>query len=219
MSEMSPYRALLTVDASGYGRQPDALLPFIHHEIHTALTNACERSSLSEPWESVSLLQRPGDELVALLPVETLPLLVHPFLDNLQDELARTDQRVFEQDHGPRLRLRAAVHVGSLEEDGSVTTGIARAVNDIHRLLNCEPLIDALCDSDPDVTFVAAIISSEAFSRYVEEGRTSLDASRFTKVRARVKKFDRPAWLYVPRPSQAPGQAAPPAPQEGVVGN
>ncbi|MEU8267582.1 hypothetical protein AB0B89_10465 [Sphaerisporangium sp. NPDC049002] len=219
MSEMSPYRALLTVDASGFGEQPDALLPFLHHEIHAALTSACERSSLKEPWESVSLLQRPGDELVALLPVETLPLLVHPFLDNLQDELARTDQRVHDEDRGPRLRLRAALHVGSVEDDGSGTTGIARAVNDVHRLLNCDPLRDALCDSDPDVTFLAAIISSEAFSRYVEGGRTSLDDSRFTKVRAKAKKFDQPAWVYVPRPSRLPEQAVPATPQEGAAGD
>ncbi|MEU9889409.1 hypothetical protein [Sphaerisporangium sp. NPDC051011] len=206
MSTISPFRALLAVDVDGYGRQPDALLSMLHREIYAALTNVCERSSLAEAWSSVSLLQRPGDELVALLPVETLPLLVHPFLDHLQEELVRADRRLREHDRDLRLRLRVAVHVGSVRGDASVTAGISRAMNEVHRLLGCDPVRSALRDSDPDVTFVAAVLSEQVFAQVVEGGRTELPPSEFTKVRAKVKQFDQPAWLYVPRPSRGPAE-------------
>ena len=70
------------------------------------------------------------------------------------------------------------------------------------RLLDCEPLRAALRDSDPDVTFAAAIASAEAFEMFVRGGYTKLQPSRFTQVRAKVKQFDRPAYLYVPTPSR-----------------
>ncbi|OLT14543.1 hypothetical protein BJF79_18945 [Actinomadura sp. CNU-125] len=37
---------------------------------------------------------------------------------------------------------------------------------------------------------------------FVEGGFTDLKPSQFTEVRARVKQFDRPAYLYVPKPSR-----------------
>jgi hypothetical protein len=88
-----------------------------------------------------------------------------------------------------------------------------------------EPLRAALRDSDPNATFVALIISEETFNRFVRGGYTGLQASRFRKVRARVKPFDQPAFLYVPTPSelerpagdgQPDGAAPPPAPAGGM---
>ncbi|WP_262847871.1 hypothetical protein [Sphaerisporangium corydalis] len=190
------------------------LLPVLYHEIHSLLTGICERNSLGEAWRSVSLLQRPGHEIVALLPAETLPLLVHPFLDDLQGDLASSDLKICE--HGLGLRLRVALHVGPVEE-GTATADIARAVNEVHRLLRCEPLVAALDDSDPDVTLVAAVLSSEGFAAFTESGGTEPPASRFTEIRARGKAFDRQAWLYVPSPSSAAGEPAPPASSREVT--
>ena len=107
---------------------------------------------------------------------------------------------------GLSLRLRAALHVGLVDDEHPVTAGISAATNDVSRLLDCEPLRMALRDSDPDVTFAAMIVSAEAFDMFVRGGHTGLPPSRFTKVRAQVKQFDRTAYLYVPVPShRAPG--------------
>jgi hypothetical protein len=102
---------------------------------------------------------------------------------------------------GLRLRLRIALHHGLVDIEDPVTAGISTATNDVSRLLDCEPLRAALRDSDPNVTFMAMITSAETFETFVRGGYTDLPASRLTRVRAKVKQFDRPAFLYVPTPS------------------
>jgi hypothetical protein len=98
--------------------------------------------------------------------------------------------------------MRVALHFGLVDDEDPVTAGISTATNDVSRLLDCEPLRAALRESDPDVTFVAAIASREAFDTFVCSGRTTLRPSQFRRVQAKVKQFDQPAYLYVPTPSQ-----------------
>jgi hypothetical protein len=126
--------------------------------------------------------------------------LIHPFADHLQAVLAESAPRL--RAEGLRLRLRVALHAGLVDDEHPVTAGISAATNDVSRLLDCEPLRAALRDSDPNVTFVAAVVSAEAFDMFVRGGHTGLPPSRFTQVRAKVKQFDRPAFLYVPTPSE-----------------
>ncbi|MFD0890918.1 hypothetical protein ACFQ08_40765, partial [Streptosporangium algeriense] len=82
------------------------------------------------------------------------------------------------------------------------------------RLGDSEPLRDALAGSDPDVTFVAFLLSDQVFRDYVAAGRTALRESQFTPVRAVVKQFSEPAHLRVPVPSAVAAplpEAGPPA--------
>jgi hypothetical protein len=102
---------------------------------------------------------------------------------------------------GLGLRLRVALHAGLVDDEHPVTAGISTATNEVHRLLDCEPVRAALRVSDPDVTFTAAILSSEVFDLFVRGGHTGLQPSQFGQVRATVKQFDRIAYLYVPVPS------------------
>lgn len=194
------FRALLVVDAEGFSRNPDAELPGLHTEIRHAIECACERSGLRDIWQGVRVLQSTGDGLFAVLPHDAMVSLIYPFTDRLQDVLAETAPRL--RASGLRLRLRAALHAGLVDDEHPVTAGISTATNDVSRLLDCEPLRAALRDSDPDVTFAATIVSSEAFDLFVRGGHTGLRPSRFARIRARVKQFDQTAYLYVPVPSQ-----------------
>ncbi|GAA2088765.1 hypothetical protein GCM10009780_31020 [Actinomadura alba] len=155
-------------------------------------------------------LQSTGDGILAVLPSDAMPTLVHPFADHLQEALAESAPRL--RARGLRLRLRVALHAGLVDDEHPVTAGISTATVDVNRLLDCEPLRAALRDSDPDVTFTAALVSAETFEMFVRAGYTGLHPNRFTEVRAKVKQFDRPAFLYVPTPSQRerPDGAAPP---------
>jgi hypothetical protein len=193
------FRALLVVDAEGFSRNRDADLPGMHLEIRTSVERACERSGLAETWKNVPVLQSTGDGVLAVLPAEAMIPLIHPFADHLQEVLADAAPRL--RAHGLALRLRVALHAGLVEDADPVTAGISTATNEVCRLLDCESLRAALRVSDPDVTFAALIVSSEAFEMFVRGGRTGLPPSRFTRVRARVKQYDRPAFLYVPTPS------------------
>jgi hypothetical protein len=197
---VSTIRTLLVVDAEGFSRNRDVELPSLHSEIRRAVECACQRSGLGNAWQDVPLLQSTGDGLFAVLPVDAIVSLIYPFIDRLQDVLAESAAQL--RARSLRLRLRAALHTGLVDDEHPVTAGISAATNDVHRLLNCEPLRAALCDSDPDVTFAAVIVSAEVFEMFVRGGHTGLQPSQFTQVRATVKQFDRPAFLYVPVHSQ-----------------
>jgi hypothetical protein len=193
------FRGLLVVDAEGFSRHPDAELPGLHAEIRRIVQETCERSGLLTVWQSLRVLQSTGDGLFAILPLEAMTSLIHPFSDHLQDILAETAPSL--RARGVRLRLRVALHVGLVDDEDPETAGVSGATNDVHRLLDCQPLRDALLGSAPDVTFVATIVSSEVFDAYVRGGHTKLRPTQFTRVRATVKQFDRPAYLYIPVPS------------------
>jgi hypothetical protein len=203
-------RALFVVDAEGFTRNRDADLPGMHTEIRCVIETACERSGLAEAWKAVRFLQSTGDGVLAVLPLDAMVSLIHPFIDHLQNVLAESARDL--RARGLSLRLRVAVHYGLVDDEHPVTAGISTATNDVCRLLECEPLRAALRDSDPDITFVAVIASSEAFEMFVRGGHTGLKPSQFTPVRAKVKQFDRPAFLYVPTPSwrERPDDDVPP---------
>lgn len=202
-----PFRALLTVDAEGYSRNPDADLPGLHIGIRNAVERACERSGLRDAWQGARVVQSTGDGLFAVLPVDTMPALIHPFPDQLHYALAAEAAGL--RAHGLCLRLRAALHVGMVDDEDPLTGGISAAAIVVSRLLDCTPLRAALRDSDPDTTFAAMIISAEVFEQFVAARYADLPASRFTPVRAQVKQFDRPAYLYVPVPSRCDHDHAP----------
>ena len=213
---MPSIRTLLVVDTEGFTRHRDVDLPGLHVEMRRAVETACERSGLADAWKAVRFLQSTGDGVLAVLPLDAMTRLIHPFADHLQAVLAECAPRL--RAGGSRLRLRVALHAGLVDDEHPVTAGISAATNDVNRLLDCEPLRAALRDSDPDVTYVAAVVSTEAFDIFVRGGHTGLSPSRFTQVRAQVKQFDRPAFLYVPTPSEGerpagdagPGDAGPP---------
>ncbi|MBO0802137.1 MAG: hypothetical protein J2P25_03560 [Nocardiopsaceae bacterium] len=214
---MAPsYHALLAVDAEGFSRNRDIELPGLHTEIRRAVECACDRSGLGDAWRTARVRQHSGDGLFAILPEQAAISLIHPFGRQVQDILAEGAPRL--RADGLRLRLRIALHAGLVDDERPVTAGISTATNDVHRLLECEPLKAALADSDPDLTLAAMVVSAEMFDVYVRGGHTRLRASQFTPVAARVKQFDRTAFLYVPVPSRRPADAdaAPGAPDDSV---
>lgn len=166
-------------------------------------------------WESTPFKQSTGDGILAVLPEAAMPRLIHPFSDRLQEALAGSAPRL--RARGLSLRLRVALHAGLVDDEHPVTAGISTATNEVSRLLDCDPLRAALRDSDPGVTFAAAVLSQEVFEMYVRAGRTGLKPSQFTQVRAKVKQYDRPAFLYVPTPSrhEHPDDGATPTPGPG----
>ena len=200
-------RTLLVVDAEGFSRHRDVELPGLYTEIRQVVERACERSGLGDTWKAARYVQNTGDGVLAILPADTVTSFIHPFADRLQEELAASAPNL--RARGARLRLRAAVHVGLADDLDPETAGISAAANDVSRLVDCEPVKNALRDSDPDVTFTALIVSTETFDTYVMGGHTGLRASQFRRVRAKVKQFDRPAYLYVPLPSQRGSPATP----------
>ncbi|MFF4237245.1 hypothetical protein [Actinomadura geliboluensis] len=219
---MEEFRAVLVVDAEKFSAHRDAELPDVHLEIRRALTAAFEASGLGETWQKARFVESTGDGILAVLPQEAVPALVAPFARLLQDELAASAPGL--RARGLRLRLRAALHVGLVDDERAAAPAISTAVIDACRLLDSRPLRDALDHSDPEVTFAAFAFSRELFTAYVEGGRTALRASQVTEVEAKVKQYAKPAYLYVPVPSgrgrpdggEKPADPAPPPPASGT---
>ncbi|QFG24207.1 hypothetical protein [Actinomadura sp. WMMB 499] len=198
---MREVRSLLVVDAEKFSHHRDAELPGVHLEIRRAVESACERGGLGEMWEGVRFRQSTGDGLLAALPLAAMTQLISPFADELQNVLAEGAPSMRGKGLRP-LRMRVALHIGMVDDEHPEAPGISTATTDVNRLLDCEPLRDVLDTSDPDVTFAAVAVSAEAFAMFVQGGYTDLKPSQFTEVRARVKQFDRPAYLFVPKPSR-----------------
>ncbi|MBT2210773.1 hypothetical protein [Actinomadura sp. NEAU-AAG7] len=207
---METFRALLVVDAERFSAHSDVQLPVLHMEIRRALGAAFDRSGLAQAWGSVRFVESTGDGILAILPHDITPRLVEPFPRYLQDELHAAAPRLRAAEM--RLRLRVAMHIGLVDDERPEAPGISTATVDVNRLLDAEPLREALKRSDPGVTYAAFLLSAELFSVYVVGGRSGLRESQFTEVAVKVKQFERPAYLYVPAPSRGPDeQEGPPA--------
>jgi hypothetical protein len=197
---IAPVHTLLMVDAERFSGHPDASLPDLHKEIRAALDTAAERAGLDAEWRAAQLTQSTGDGLFVVLRYESAATLIDGFVPGLQDALSEIAPRL--RAVGQRLRLRVAVVVGAVDTEDPQAAGVSAATVELSRLLNCDPLRAALSGSDPDVTFVALIVSAETFGRLVRGGHTRLRPSQFDPVRCVVKEAELDAYLYVPVPSR-----------------
>ncbi|MFC6882942.1 FHA domain-containing protein [Actinomadura yumaensis] len=199
------YVTVLAVDLERFTANPSASLTGLSEAVPRVLETAMRRSGLD--WAERRFPQGTGDGYVLGLPVERTPLLLHPFLNELQCVLEEEAVRLRAEDPGARMRMRVSVHLGPLPDGGGegAANGVGKPMNDAHRLLDCGPLRAALAAADPEVTLVAGIVSRRVYEDVVEAGYTALRPSELRRVDARVKRFAEPAWLYVPKPSWGAG--------------
>jgi len=211
---LPPSRAVFAVDAEKFTHNPSARQPELSHAIPGLLGSAFARCGLAEVWETRRFPQGTGDGYVFGVPSERAPFLLDPLLDQLQETLEEHDQRLRSQGRSLRLRLRVAIHLGSVPDFGERREGIGTPVNDTFRLLDSNSIRKELRASNPDITLLAAIVSQRVFEDVVRAGYTpGLPPGRFRNVIAEVagKEFAQPAWIYVPKPSQPSDQLPGPA--------
>jgi hypothetical protein len=206
---IAPVRTVLMVDAVAFSEHPDAAMPGLHRSIRSAVKSACERSGLLESWRDARVLESTGDGVYVVLPYQDAARLIDPFARSLQDVLSEMAPRL--RAARQRLRLRVALHAGSVDDTDPVTGGVSGAAVEVARLLDSSPLRNVMRESDPDVTFCALIVSEAAFKSFVSGGHTGLRPSQFTPVHVTVKQYDDDAYLYVPVPSSVPNSLDPEA--------
>jgi hypothetical protein len=226
---LPPYRGVLVVDCKEFNGNPSYHQPILAKRIPAVLKEALHRSGLDEVWHELRVRRSTGDGYILGVEAYQIPLLVDPYLRKLQEVLYEKDSELRTIDRNLRMRLRVSVHLGPLpdEDEESNVNGCGRPMNDTHRLVDSDPVRAELATTDPDVTFVAAIISQRVYEDVVAAGYTSMHHTEFTASRVEVKEFSEPAWLYVPRPSTyTPGsdpsdpearQKAAAKPQQGIT--
>lgn len=196
---LPPYRALFAVDAKDFTGLAAVQHGPISQLIPELVDRALERAALHELRDSKRFPANTGDGVVFGFEPALLPFVLWPFLDVLDDTLGAYNR----QSVGPRIRLRASVHVGPLPDADGPGDGNGTARNDTHRLLDSRPVKAILTAASEEVTHLAAIISQRVYEDVVLGGFTGLHPDRCVEVPATVegKDFAQRAWLYVPSPS------------------
>ncbi|MGW7352206.1 hypothetical protein [Streptomyces sp. NPDC054784] len=196
---LPPYRALFAVDAKDFTGLPAVQHGPVSQLIPELVDQALERAGLHELRDAKRFPANTGDGVVFGFDPALLPFVLWPFLGVLDDILGSYNSQFV----GPRIRLRASVHVGPLPDTDSPGDGNGTARNDTHRLLDSRPVKAILTAASEQVTHLAAVISQRVYEDVVLSGYTGLHPDRCVEVPATVegKEFAQRAWLYVPSPS------------------
>ncbi|MFH8514165.1 hypothetical protein ACH4CE_03275 [Streptomyces gelaticus] len=196
---LPPYRALFAVDAKDFTGLPALQHGPVSQLIPELVDQALERAGLPELRDSKRFLANTGDGVVFGFDPALLPFVLWPFLGVLDDTLGAYNKQCV----GPRIRLRASVHVGPLPDAGGLGDGNGTPRNDTHRLLDSRPVKAILTAASEQVTHLAAVISQRVYEDVVLGAYTGLHPDRCVEVPATVegKNFSQRAWLYVPSPS------------------
>jgi hypothetical protein len=197
--DIPDYHAVLAADIKDFTKNTDIHNRMLARRLPQVVSEAFARSGLD--FSDVRFPGQAGDGYAAGIDYHKLPHLIHPVLDQLQVVLTELNAEI--RGHGPGMRLRVSIHIGPLpgEDDADGAAGIGKAMNDLHRLLDAEPARLALRDTDPETTFVAAVISQRAYEDAISSGFCALLGGVFVPIPVQVKQFSSGAWLYVPKPS------------------
>ncbi|MFF3847011.1 hypothetical protein [Streptomyces sp. NPDC002328] len=209
---LPPYRALFAVDAKDFTGLPAVQHGPVSRLIPELVDQALEKADLGDLRDAKRFPANTGDGVVFGFDPAFLSFVLWPFLHVLDGVLGAYNQQCV----GPRIRLRASVHVGPLPDSGEPGDGNGTPRNDTHRLLDSRPVKAILAAASEQVTHLAVILSDRVHEDVVLGGYTGLHPDRCVEVPATVegKNFAQRAWLYVPSPSGNLVRAGVPADHE-----
>ncbi|MFI6420801.1 hypothetical protein ACIBG6_25775 [Streptomyces sp. NPDC050842] len=195
---LPPYKGVLAVDAKDFTGLPAVLHAPVSQMIPELVDQALAKAGLTGVQHDKRFPANTGDGIVFGFDPAHLPFVIWPFLKELDEVLAQYNLSV-----GPRIRLRASVHVGPLPDEGRPGDGNGTPRNDTHRLLDSRPVKAVLASSSEQTTHLAAILSDRVYEDVVLSGYAGLHPDRCIEVPATVegKPFAQRAWLFIPSPS------------------
>ncbi|GAB3936294.1 hypothetical protein GCM10029976_047810 [Kribbella albertanoniae] len=187
---LPPYRAVLAVDARNFSPLNSAGQRAVNAGIQEVLAQTLATIGMEADWRHHTFGQHTGDGYVGGLDPILLPGLVGSFPEALSSAL-----RGWRSDYLDDLQLRVSVHVGPLDD-----TGIGDPMVHTHRLLDEDLLRKLLDRADPKVTNTAVIISDRVYEDVFRSGASTgkTVAGHYLQRIAKVKTFERPAWIHVP---------------------
>lgn len=172
------YRLVLAVDVEKYSTRDAREQLRAQTELHRIISLAARNTGLDQRdwYEQVS-----GDGELVVLPEDAdVPAVVGDFTHQFETVLCEFNRTMIT---GPRLRLRVALHHGTLTPGPFGPAGDAPIV--VSRLLDAKPLRKVLADQqDRDL---ALIVSQSLYQDVVRTGFCSLDPAEFQPVRVNAK--------------------------------
>ncbi|EWM19158.1 hypothetical protein [Kutzneria sp. 744] len=194
---LPPFRAVFAVDTMSFGRNTDPVQRELADQLPSVVARAFDQAGAEDAWRDRHFVRNPGDGYWFCCSASHLPVLLGVF-GALQDLLLGM---ALEDRGGPRMRLRASLHVGPIADPGRSGEIVGNTVITAHRLLDAQPARDALERSDPDQTLLVAMISAPVYDSVVATGLGAVPAARFAACTVQVKELSAQAYLYVPCPS------------------
>ncbi|MER5948618.1 adenylate/guanylate cyclase [Streptomyces sp. NPDC001904] len=182
MPDHPEHTQLLLADIKGFSTRSDREQLRSRADLNSELRAAFTE----ELWRHCAHEDR-GD---AVLVVMRHPVLTHALLAEVLPRLERQLGQRRRSD--PLLRLRMAVHAGSVHTDPHGYAG--NAVNHVFRLCEGEPLRRALDEATSDT---ALLISDVVRDSAVRAGLPGVDPATFHSVPVQVKETSTRAWLHV----------------------
>jgi len=184
------HRALLGVDVIGSAQLPGYLMNAVPTTIMKLVGAALTRSGITP--DDVLSLESPGDGALMVLPSGQLGAVLDAAV--LLDQLT-TDHNRWNK---PEVRLRVAVHVGPVGDDGFHRARITHA-----RLLDAPEFKDLIkrCQDEgtEDTANTALIVSSEALDTAFSGDHTQVARrSDFASLPVAHKEYRHEAWVRVP---------------------
>ncbi|MFD7737762.1 hypothetical protein [Streptomyces sp. MJM8645] len=196
---LPPLSGLLCVDVKGFTELPGAVHAPVSAHLEPVIDAALTAAGLDGLRTAKRFPANSGDGLAFGFDPVLLGYVVHPFLDRLDEQLAKHNA-----DPGRvRLRMRVSVHSGHVAPEGVPGEGNGPARNELHRLLDSREVKAVLARASPETTHLVAIVSDRVYEDAVVSRHSGLHPDRFQSILATVpgKAFARRAWLYVPTPS------------------
>ncbi|MFJ7961698.1 hypothetical protein ACIQ62_35960 [Streptomyces sp. NPDC096319] len=196
-SDVPPQQALLAVDMQGYSKLPEAKMAPVRSDLDDVLTTVLAQSGIADPRSVPGAFKDTGDGAILVLPARDTARLIDPLLGHLHAALVRYDRERLRD--APSIRLRAAVHIGSL----SLPDHRGDAINEVCRLLDSGAVRQALAAAgEHEGGFLAAVVSEPAYRCTVGAGRTAGPSEgHFLPAVARVEGkpgFEEGCRLHVP---------------------
>ncbi|WP_282206245.1 hypothetical protein [Kitasatospora fiedleri] len=197
---MPDAQGMAAFDAKGFSELPSLAQPGASRLIAELVDESFVEAGLRQVLDERSFLAPRGDGLAMGFPPGHLPAVIDWFVPALDRAAATYNARC----RTAPVRLRMSLHLGPVTIDGTPPDANGTARNDLHRLLDSEPLKRALDESDPAVTHLVAVLSDRVYQDVLVGGYSKLRPGACTRVEATVNgkaAFRQTAWLHVPSPS------------------
>jgi len=186
--------AMLATDIAGFSlpSRDDETRRHMREQLYKILGESLEASGI--PWGACRHEDQGDGVLVVIPPCISASSMIDPFPAHLRAGIRRHNHVSSE---AGKMQLRAAMHVGPVDIDdhGLVSTDVTY----LFRMLDARPLRKAL---DAPGTELAVAVSRWVHENIVLRHPSLADPTRFTPLRARVKRTSVRGWLYVPGKDQ-----------------
>ncbi|TYB45498.1 hypothetical protein [Actinomadura chibensis] len=176
------------MDIERFGSRSDGLQQVLRDRLYRVMETALETVGVNR--QDVRDPEDRGDGLLWVLPSwVSMVALTGRFTARLHTELLE-----YPAGGDDAMRLRAALHVGMVKADRN--TWVGTALNTAFRLLNAEPLREALAGTSAPY---ALLMSREWRDRIGDQDIEGFDWRACREAVVDVKELHASAWVYVPR--------------------